>query len=43
MKKETIYLLLFWAVIAFVAWQVIKLIREYNGAIAASKDETPIK
>jgi len=37
MKKETIYLLLFLAVIGTVMFFVVKTIRQYNAAIKISK------
>lgn len=37
MKKETIYLLLFWGVMAVAIFYVIKLIRQMNDAITVSK------
>jgi len=37
MKKETIFLILFWAAMAFAIGYVIKLIREMDNAIDISK------
>jgi hypothetical protein len=37
MKKETIFLLLFWGAIAVVLYFVIKTLRQTNAAIKVSK------